>query len=56
MAGGVGGGVGALFAELWIFTSDIIYIVLIVITIIVVFLAAWAALIKFAKFELKRSS
>jgi endogenous inhibitor of DNA gyrase (YacG/DUF329 family) len=56
VGGGVGGGIGALFAEWWVFTGDVAYIALVCATAVVVFFAAWGAMVKLTKFEIKGTS
>jgi len=56
IGGGVGGGIGALFADWWVSTGNLVYLVLILAVIVTVFFAAWGAMVKFTKFELKSAS
>ena len=53
LGGGVGGGLGTLLGELWVWTGDTIYLVLIILLIVGVFFAALGAVAKYTKFELK---
>jgi hypothetical protein len=49
----VGGGLGGMFGAWWILTGNIMYIAFIVTTIVVVFFATWAAMVKLTRFELQ---
>ncbi len=49
LGGGVGGGLGALLGELWVWTGDTIYLVLIILLIVGVFFAALGAVAKYTE-------
>ena len=49
--GGTGGGLGAFFGSQWVLTGNIAYLILVFAVIVAVFFTAWAATVKFTKFE-----
>ena len=52
----MGAGLGALFANWWVHSGDVMYIALIVATLVAVFLCGLGAMIKFTKFTLENES
>ncbi len=52
----MGGGLGALLGEMWVYTGDIAYLILIVPLVVGVFFAVLGAVARFTKFKQKETN
>jgi len=51
IGGGIGGGLGGLLGMQWVYTKEVVYLVLLIPLFAFLFLGSWLAMIKFTKLE-----